>query len=51
MTYILSGAHTPRIIDFEIPLVQSGDSKSGLPLLLRYTGIFEIPDSPTSEFE
>jgi len=35
MTYILSGAHTLRVVDPDIPLVQSSDSKSGLSLFLR----------------
>ena len=51
MTYILSSANTPRVIDPDIPLVQSGDSKSGLSLFLRQTGVFKISNSPTSKFE
>lgn len=51
MTYILSGTHTPRVINTEIPLVQSGDGKRGLALFLRYTGVFEISNGPTGEFK
>ena len=50
-TCILSGTHTPRVIDPEIPLVESGDGKRRLSLLLRQTRIFEISNSPAGEFE
>jgi len=50
-TYILSRTYTPRVINLEVPLVQGGDSKSGLPLFLGQTGVFEIPDGPTGKLK
>ena len=51
MTHILSGAHTPRVINPEIPLVQSGNGKCSLSLFLRDTGVFKISNGPTGEFK
>ena len=51
VTHVLSSTNTSRVIDPDVPLVQSGDSKSGLSLFLWQTGVFKIYNSPTSKFK
>jgi hypothetical protein len=42
---------TTRILKFNIPLMQCGNSKGSLALCLRYTIILEIAERATSQFE
>lgn len=42
---------TTRILEFNIPLVQRGNSKGSLALCLRYTTILKIAERATSQLE
>ena len=51
ITHIFSRVHTLRVVNPEVPLVQSSDVKSGISLFLWQTRILGISDSPAREFK